>query len=188
MARLTPDLILETSLDILQRYGLADLSIRKVAGTLGVRPGALYWHFPHKQALLGAVATYIVSSEISDTTAPPSLPSSWQTECAAIAFSLRDRLLYYRDGAEVVSAAYAARTCTLPQAEQLSHILSSQGLPAEELVHALIIFVVGSTVDEQTRSAVDHYTPDVDTPRMTGFHQTVFTHGVTALLGAFSVD
>ena len=57
MTQLSRECIIHAAADILQTYGLQDLSIRKVASQLGVQPGALYWHFPNKQALLGAVCT-----------------------------------------------------------------------------------------------------------------------------------
>lgn len=60
--QLNRDLILDTSLAILESYGLADLTMRRIAKTLDVAPGALYWHFPNKQALLGAVAGRICAT------------------------------------------------------------------------------------------------------------------------------
>ena len=44
----------------LDRYGFADLSMRRLAASLGVQPGALYWHFANKQTLLLAVAEVIL--------------------------------------------------------------------------------------------------------------------------------
>ena len=35
------------------RYGIADLTMRRLARELDVTPGALYWHFANKQQLLG---------------------------------------------------------------------------------------------------------------------------------------
>ncbi|MDQ6741232.1 MAG: TetR family transcriptional regulator, partial [Actinomycetota bacterium] len=35
--------IIDTALKILRDYGLADLSMRRLARDLGVQPGALYW-------------------------------------------------------------------------------------------------------------------------------------------------
>jgi AcrR family transcriptional regulator len=42
---------------ILEKDGLAALSLRRVARTAGVSPAAPYHHFPDKQALLDAIAT-----------------------------------------------------------------------------------------------------------------------------------
>ena len=45
---------------MLDRYGLADLTMRRLATELGVQPSALYHHFPNKQALLAAVADEVL--------------------------------------------------------------------------------------------------------------------------------
>ena len=48
--------IVERAVDVLDIYGLPDLSMRRIAGELGLQPSALYHHFDNKQTLLAAVA------------------------------------------------------------------------------------------------------------------------------------
>ena len=48
--------VLRAARDILIDHSLADLSMRRLATEVGVRPNALYWHFPNKQTLLAALA------------------------------------------------------------------------------------------------------------------------------------
>ncbi len=67
--------IVSTAVDILQQYGLADLTMRRLARALDVAPGALYWHFPNKQALLGGIAESIL-------TAVPAHPGSAADYCS----------------------------------------------------------------------------------------------------------
>ena len=52
--------VVEHALEVLDRHGLADLSMRRLAADLGVQPSALYWHFANKQALLAAVADEVL--------------------------------------------------------------------------------------------------------------------------------
>ena len=52
--------VVERALHVLDRYGLADLTMRRLATELGVQPSALYHHFPNKQALLAAVADEVL--------------------------------------------------------------------------------------------------------------------------------
>ncbi len=59
--------VLDGAMAILDEFGLADLTMRRLATSLGVQPGALYWHFPNKQTLLGAVVDKI----LEDLDAPP---------------------------------------------------------------------------------------------------------------------
>lgn len=55
------DRILSTALELLNSYGLADVTMRRVSTTLGVAPGALYWHVANKQALIAGMAEEILS-------------------------------------------------------------------------------------------------------------------------------
>ncbi|MGZ8727117.1 MAG: TetR/AcrR family transcriptional regulator, partial [Aeromicrobium sp.] len=42
--------IVERAIGVLDQYGLADLSMRRIAAELGVQPSALYHHFANKQS------------------------------------------------------------------------------------------------------------------------------------------
>ncbi|MFT4306109.1 MAG: TetR family transcriptional regulator [Microbacterium sp.] len=94
--------IVEAALRILDEYGLADLTMRRLAAELEVQPSALYWHFESKQALLAAVADRIV-----DAMRPADDVANWRDATAAAARAMRDALLAHRDGAEVVLSTFA---------------------------------------------------------------------------------
>lgn len=87
--------IVTTAIDILSQYGLADVSMRRIAGALGVAPGALYWHIENKQELIAAIADAIIAPVVSD---PPKDPE-------ALCTALWNQVLSTRDGAEIVVAA-----------------------------------------------------------------------------------
>lgn len=90
--QLNRDLIIATALELLDSYGLGDTTMRRVATTLGVAPGALYWHVANKQSLIAAMSDHIVGDL---------LPSSSPSE---LALALRKNVLAHRDGAEVTMA------------------------------------------------------------------------------------
>lgn len=94
--QLTRTLIVAAALDILDSYGLADMTMRRVASQLEVAPGALYWHVSNKQQLISAIADQILASVLDD--ASLSTPTD-------ITEQLRTAMLLRRDGAELVSAA-----------------------------------------------------------------------------------
>ena len=52
--------VVEAATAILDNYGIADLTMRRLGRELNVSPGALYWHFANKQQLLGAIADRIL--------------------------------------------------------------------------------------------------------------------------------
>lgn len=51
--------ILQTAYEVLAAYGLADLSMRRLAAELQVAPGALYYHVRSKQHLLVLLSDHI---------------------------------------------------------------------------------------------------------------------------------
>ena len=59
---LSREKILDTAFDVLRQFGLADLSMRRLATELGVAPGALYYHVKNKQELLASLASRMLAT------------------------------------------------------------------------------------------------------------------------------
>jgi TetR/AcrR family transcriptional regulator, tetracycline repressor protein len=141
--------VVKAATTLLDSYGIADLTMRRLARELDVSPGALYWHFANKQQLLGAVADRLLES-VDD------VPAGWRERITGICGMLRDALLSHTDGAELVSASFAAG-----QSEAMSHVLARltdaaanagvQGAHAELAARTVVYYVLGFTVDEQSR-------------------------------------
>jgi TetR/AcrR family transcriptional regulator, tetracycline repressor protein len=134
---------------LLDAYGIADLTMRRLARELSVSPGALYWHFPNKQALLGAVADRILQP-VDD------VDDNWRDRVRGICGRLRDALLSHTDGAELVSASFAAGQSVamsqivmrLADAATAAGVASGQ---ADLAARTVVYYVLGFTVDEQSR-------------------------------------
>ncbi|WP_028477548.1 TetR/AcrR family transcriptional regulator C-terminal domain-containing protein [Nocardia sp. CNY236] len=184
--------VIDGAITILDRYGLADLTMRRLAGSLRVQPGALYWHFPNKQALLGAVADTILAPM-----ADPVEADDWSGQISELAHRLRTCLLTYRDGAELVSSTYASRLTTSKGRERMASAVIRAGMPrteAELAASTLLYYVLGQTVDEQSRmqmdsagALADDATPweeTVDATARFDFGLRLFVAGVRHLLGA----
>jgi TetR/AcrR family transcriptional regulator, tetracycline repressor protein len=141
--------VVEAATAILDDYGIADLTMRRLARELNVTPGALYWHFANKQQLLGAIADRILKS-VDD------VPGGWRDRVVGVCGRLRDALLSHTDGAELVSASFAAG-----QSEAMAQILARLSAAAAdagvEAGHAelaartVVYYVLGFTADEQSR-------------------------------------
>lgn len=100
--------ISQVALGILDEYGLADVSMRRVATALGVAPGALYWHIENKQELISNLAALILEPlfEAPGHAGTPATATATATATASdFCTRLRRELLAHRDGAEVVIAA-----------------------------------------------------------------------------------
>lgn len=153
--QLTRTDVVDAAVALLDGYGLADLSMRRLATSLGVAPGALYWHVANKQALLGAVADRILL-RVATTDLPAE--DEWDARLLAVAGALRDALLSHRDGAEVVAASLAARQVSVPIRERLAEPVRAAGLAEDEAdpaALAVLHFVLGATTDEQSRMQLD---------------------------------
>ena len=99
---LSSEQVVTTAVDLLRRYGLADLSMRRLARELGVAPGALYWHVANKQELLVEVADVL----LAEIPVPP--PDEPPVEAlVGLAVAIREALVQVPDGADVVGLAYA---------------------------------------------------------------------------------
>jgi AcrR family transcriptional regulator len=135
--------VVEHALEVLDRHGLADLTMRRLAADLDVRPSALYWHFANKQTLLAAVA-----DEVLRRGERPVPDGPWADRVTAYAHQLRDAMLAYRDGAELVATALAFGLGTMRPADRLADLLDGHPL-ADVGARTILHFVLGHVSDEQ---------------------------------------
>ncbi|QDP96227.1 TetR family transcriptional regulator [Microlunatus elymi] len=148
--RLTRESVLDGAFAILDRYGLADLTMRRLATELGVQPGGLYWHFANKQTLLAAMATAISESAAEPE---PTTDTGWRLRLERISSRFRTALLQHRDGAELVAAGYALHPGAGEPLESMIKILQRAGLdpdPAYAAAGALTHFVLGHAAEVQS--------------------------------------
>lgn len=177
------------AIEILDHYGIADLTMRRLARELAVTPGALYWHFANKQELLGAVADELLAPACRDGAG-----ADWRTRITAVAVVLRDALLSHTDGAELVSASFAAGQSQVMAAlvERLAGAAVDAGVHpanAELAGRTVVYYVLGFTADEQSRlqwDAAGAALPDSqslvtdDTDARFGFGVEVLVDGIAA--------
>ncbi|TJZ74969.1 TetR family transcriptional regulator [Rhodococcus oryzae] len=147
--------VLGGAIAILDEYGLGDLTMRRLATSLGVQPGALYWHFPNKQTLLAAI-----TDEMLAGVSAPIEVKDWDARLRTVAHRMRDALLAHRDGAELAAASYAARLATNGAHATLASTCGDAGLPDHEselAADALLYYILGQTMDEQSRMQMDSH-------------------------------
>lgn len=151
--QLTREDIITTAVELLDTYGFADMTMRRIATTLGVVPGALYWHVANKQALIAEIASSFVAHLDGDSTLD-------------LVAKLRKVLLSHRDGAELVTAALSQAdsptwtVLTEKFAESLQDVNADEPtrlVAAQTLVH----LVLGATVMDQNRAQLAQMTQAV---------------------------
>ncbi|WJY68366.1 TetR family transcriptional regulator [Corynebacterium auris] len=147
------------ALSILDEYGLADVSMRRVASALGVAPGALYWHIENKQELISDLAALIVAPLVDAPPPPPHIA------CAR----LREALLRHRDGAEVVITAVSQPGS--PVAAQLSALMrdavdgaaaGASSSDARAAAEGLVYLTLGATYVHQSAAQLAEATGGAD--------------------------
>ncbi|WP_300267068.1 TetR family transcriptional regulator [Microbacterium sp.] len=175
--------ITTTALRLLDDVGLPDLSMRRLATELGVQPSALYWHFANKQALLAAIADRILERVNTSRTR--------DGDVVAVAHSIRDALLAYRDGAEVVMSSYAlglgadrahaALTTALTSTATATATATAQ---VSDRTAVLLQFILGHALLVQQRLHAESYgaaAPSADADPSAAIEST-FDLGVRAFL------
>ncbi|GAA5229926.1 TetR family transcriptional regulator [Arthrobacter cryoconiti] len=154
---LTRTQIVDTAMGILRDYGLADLSMRRLARDLGVQPGALYWHVKNKQELFTVLAGLILAPADSAPTDSAPTDSAPTADLRLLSLRIRSALLEVRDGAEVVGLAHALTPDTPSPLLHFTTLLAERGLPPTHAVwagRALVHYILGFTTQEQTRAGL----------------------------------
>ena len=148
---LTKAAIVQAAFDLLDEAGMDGLTVRALAGRLGVRAPALYWHVASKHALLDEMATQVWRC-VGDVMAalPEGLP--WRELMNTYAATMRTQLLAHRDGAK----AFTGTTLTDPDVVRRQEVtfgkLTRQGFTLPDAARGLLLlhyFTVGACVEEQ---------------------------------------
>ena len=145
--------VINAALELLDEHGLPELTMRRLAAALDVQPSALYWHVENKQTLLAAVADRI----LSNARPAPAPEVSWRDAAAIEATTIRDALLAYRDGAEVV---LSTRALGLGAEEAHARLMSAirrghEAEMSEVAATALLHLVIGDASLAQQRLQAD---------------------------------
>jgi len=171
----TADDVASAALRILDDHGLPDLTMRRLATALDVQASALYWHFPNKQSLLAELSDRIVGRMASGTS----------DDLRSRAGALRDALLAYRDGAEVVSSTLALGLGSTLALDRLTEAVAADGFApdtARRVATTVLHYVLGFVWHEQQRLQYD------SAGAREGARETPFTAVSSADDFAFGLD
>lgn len=137
---LSSERIVRAAQDLLTDYGLHDVTMRRLASELGVRPGALYHHVPHKQELLRRVAHQLLAP-LQNTDAGP----------FELMQQFRDLVLPLRDVGDLLLIAYGLDQ-RIPPVPALEASLRIQGLDDKQVRQrsaVIMRFALGAVAAEQ---------------------------------------
>jgi AcrR family transcriptional regulator len=159
---LSTDRIRDAALELIDTEGLAALSMRNLAGRLGVRAASLYSHFPNKDAVLDAVANLLTRQV--DTSG---FAESWQHGLMVWGRSYRAALQAHPNAAPIVAAGTGERADFLAMADGVHGGLVGHGWPPRyaTMIAASVKYLVigaattpfGSGFADDTRVYLERY-------------------------------
>ena len=134
---LSRDRIVSTALALVDREGLASLSMRRLAATLGVDPMAIYYYLPNKAALLDAIVEAVnLDLPVASFEMPPALHDL----VMAAGRLLRSVLLRHPHALPLLAARPIATPAALKPADVMLGALIRSGLTPAEGVAAVDVF------------------------------------------------
>jgi AcrR family transcriptional regulator len=154
--------VVDEALQLLDDDGLDALSLRSLAGRLGVQAPTLYWHIGSKAELLDALADAIMDDAIRAI--PESRPDdNWADWLLTALVGLRDAMLRHRDGARIVSGArLSLRRGDF--SESAMSTLVDHGIELQRARLQVLAgerFTVGYVLEEQAPTDATQQAPDV---------------------------
>ncbi|MFI1920209.1 TetR/AcrR family transcriptional regulator C-terminal domain-containing protein [Nocardia sp. NPDC020380] len=149
MARLDRAAVITGAWTFVEANGLDELTMRKLASSLGVSHGTLYWHLANKRALVDALAEDLLAG-VADIDSV----QRGTDRLITLAGRLRSALLSRRDGARIVSGTFVRQPNTLAFGEAgiaAARDAGAQGPDAALAAFSIQYFVLGFVTEEQAQ-------------------------------------
>jgi AcrR family transcriptional regulator len=143
--------VVRAALGLLDRMGFDGLTVRKLAGELGVEAPALYWHFNNKEDLLDEMATAVFTDALRKS-GWPSTEAKWPEWTEQLGKQLRKMLLRYRDGARIFSGRYLTDSSLYGMMESALRKLTGAGFSLRDATQGLntvYCYAIGFAIEEQ---------------------------------------
>ncbi|MFI6107674.1 TetR/AcrR family transcriptional regulator C-terminal domain-containing protein [Streptomyces sp. NPDC051310] len=141
-AGLTRQAVLEAAVRLVDREGMAALSMRRLGAELGVEAMTLYHHVPNKSALLDGMIEQIVAEAV-----PPEFgAATWREDLRAYAHALMAALAAHPHAVPLLLSRPALTPRNLRTLEAVVRMLHEAGFPLPrtlDILYSLTSFVVG---------------------------------------------
>ena len=146
---LSRDLIVRTAVTLIERHGVAAVSMRRLAAELGAGAMSLYNHVPNKAALLDSIAEYVLAD--MELTVDPK--ADWREAARALARSFREVAHRYPRCVMVVVSRQPNTTAGLRPVELALETVQAAGFHGRAAVRAMravVNYILGCLVQEAT--------------------------------------
>ncbi|MEB3030644.1 TetR/AcrR family transcriptional regulator C-terminal domain-containing protein [[Mycobacterium] nativiensis] len=149
--KLNREVIARAGLRLLEVGGVDGITLRALAGELGVRAPTLYWHVKSKQDIFKAMAVAI-SEDAAVATATMNPDAPWRERLKGWAHAMRRSILSHRDGGRVFAGTFASDPATFTITEAALAAWQDAGLSIEDSAQRMVLlrhFIVGFCIEEQ---------------------------------------
>jgi TetR/AcrR family tetracycline transcriptional repressor len=148
---ITRQQVIDEALRLIDAEGLDALTLRALAGRLGVQAPTLYWHVRNKSELMDALADSIMDDALDPI---PSLETGggWPEWLLAALTQLRRAMLAHPDGARIVSGSRASLR-RADFSERAMATLVADGVDLQRARMRVLVgerFTVGYVLEEQS--------------------------------------
>ncbi|MGO9308582.1 MAG: TetR/AcrR family transcriptional regulator [Spirochaetia bacterium] len=132
-AALTRDKIVRAAVQIVDRDGLAALSMRHLGAALGVDAMAIYYYVPKKAALYDAIVEAVMDGVDTGPAAGPS-PRAAIEQLREMSLSYRDALLAHPNALPVVATRPVRTEASLRPIERMRAVIARLGFSPQESI------------------------------------------------------
>jgi AcrR family transcriptional regulator len=145
---ITRESIIEASFRVLDRDGMAGLSMRRVGEELGVGAASLYWHVHNKDELLQLLFEKVTG----EVDLPPPDPAHWVEQTKDLARRMRHVMSRHRDIALISLGRIPSAPSIARLAEWQFELLQPVGMPDQVIAYVgdLLGLYVGAYAFEET--------------------------------------
>ncbi len=147
--RLSESIVLDAAFGVVRDHGFDALSIRRVAGVLGVSPNAIYTYLPDRAGLLGGMVERVIGAIDLGTLSIATLSPA--ERLVEFAVAMRRTLLEHPGGAALIMTGPISGPHALQLNEALLRTLVETGLSLDDAArgsYALQVFVLGTVMLE----------------------------------------
>ncbi|MFD0339860.1 TetR/AcrR family transcriptional regulator [Streptomyces sp. NPDC127117] len=169
---LTPRLIVEACLALMDAEGADALTFRRIGAQLGADPAALNRHFRNKDDLLLSVADHLLEEGIEGF--EPS--GDWRQTLRRLFIRMRKVYLSHPRAAVLVTVRITRRPAEMRVVEMILTALSDAGFPPEQAVRhcrALVDFLLARSCMDATHCTLDAQTRRGDESAWSGEYAAV---------------
>jgi AcrR family transcriptional regulator len=132
--RLSRDVVIARATEVADAEGLDAVSMRRLAGELGVTPMALYWHFRSKDELLDGIADGLLGEILASASQKDGPPGTWQEAIKGVMQAMVDTLRRHPSSADLFTRQLDTDN-SLALVELLLDILRRAGFSPEQATH-----------------------------------------------------